>query len=365
MNTLNICKKLIKIQSRTPETFYIYLAFPIVLIAILGMAFSGAFGEIEIHGEILIHDVKPGHIGEVLSDNFKHLENFKFDKSEDLEESKELVKNYDYDALVIINEESKNIEVIYNDNADLEKSVLDSFLGTVISRFDNISFSYTYGLDYRDNVDNNFIEVNSYGTTDSPNALDYYGVTIMTMIIMYGAFISAFGIIDERDKGTLNRMLSSPVKNHQVFLGVSAGSIVQILLQTFVVYFVCKQFLNVDYGSRPVLFFTILLSLITMVVCFGITLATLIKDTAVINTVIGLAAQVMVFIAGGYFILPETGAISFISKLSPIFWVNKGLFESRYSDTYNYVAPAIIIPLSTALIMVMLTLIKLNKRESK
>ncbi len=90
-NTIKIAKKLLKVKLRSPESFITYLAFPLVLILILGSAFSGMFGEMELDADILYYSNNRGHLTNVIEDNFHNLEGFTFKEIKNVDDGKNKV----------------------------------------------------------------------------------------------------------------------------------------------------------------------------------------------------------------------------------------------------------------------------------
>lgn len=339
MNSLKIAGRLLLSKSRAKETYIVYLAFPLVLITILGFAFTSEFNPNDVDSKVVYHFKQDTSFTNDLEKRFGFVEEVIFDKNDNLKEAEESVLKGEYDLLLIV--DSNNIEFVH-DNAAITKGIVEALIN-----FTGTSYVNTVGIKGR----------------TLPSSIDFYGLTIMSMMIMYGAFISAFGIITEKNSGTLNRITVAPVKRHEFFFGITLGSIVQIMIQNIIIIVVGHYFLGVNYGTRPVAFGLILLSISFMAVAMGFCLAILVKSDRVVSSVISLSAQILVFVAGGYFELPSSGPITIISKLSPIYWVNNGLLEAVNSTRYQYVLPGIFVPLTLGLIMFAISQLSFRKGD--
>lgn len=339
MNSLIIASRLLKSKLKSTETYIIYLAFPIVLISIMGFAFSRNFGDYEIEGSVIYYFTQNNEYTKTVEERFNNLEGVTFTRIEDLEKGKSMVSRGAYDLLLYIN--GTDIQLIH------DKSIV---IRTSVEALLNYSGE-------------NFVIKSSLPRQKEPGALDFYGLSIMTMMILYGAYISAYGIIEERNGGTLARITSAPVKRYEYFLGISLGSIVQIMIQNIVIILIGHFLLGINYGSRPIAFGAVLLSHSFMVVSLGFFFAINIKDSNVVNGLINIGAQTLVFLGGGYFELPNSGIIDFLSKLSPIYWINNGLLEAVNLNSYNYIVPAIGITLGIGGLLFIFSQIRFIKGE--
>lgn len=339
MNSLIIASRLLKSKLKSTETYIIYLAFPIVLIAILGFAFSKNFEDFEISGSVIYYFEESTEYTKSVEERFKYLQGVTFTEIEDLEKGRSMVSRGVYDLLIYI--DGTEIELIHDQSIVIRSSV-------------EALLNYS---------PENFVEKRTLPRKSEPGALDFYGLSIMTMMIIYGAYISAYGIIEERKAGTLSRVTTAPVKKYEYFLGISIGSIAQIMIQNIIIIVIGYFLLGINYGTRPIAFGLIILSHSFMVVSLGFFFAINIKDSNVVNGLINIGAQILVFLGGGYFQLPESGIMNTLSKLSPIYWVNNGLLEAVNLNSNNYVYPAIGITLGLGFILFIFSQIRFIKGE--
>lgn len=360
---LKIAKKHLIINARTPFNFFIYLAFPLVLIVILGAAFSGVFKEMEIKADVQILYIGDTDLNRIIKDNHKYLKDFTFTQVYKENEAREAVKKGEFDSLVIVDEINRTVKIEYLNSEDIKTTILETFFKSLLTTYNLHSTLISNGKNPPEQDLREYIKIESLQSNKGPGALDFYGITILTMIIMYGTFISSYGIIDERVQGTLSRISVTPVKRYQIFLGISLGSLLQIVIQGALIILIGHYFLNVNYGTRPLSLLTILLSQALMVVSLGIFLAFNLKDVKVVDTIINIVAQLTVFVGGGYFILPEGSFIDRVSKFSPIYWINRGLLEAIHTDNAIYIKPAIFIPLTIALVLTLLTTVRFKKGD--
>lgn len=339
MSSIIIAKRLLLSKFREKETYLVYLAFPLVLITILGYAFSSNFSEMDFESDVLYHFKHESEYTNNLKKMFKHIDGVTFTQTKNPVKGEEQILNGEYQLLLVIDD--NNIELIH-DNALITKGIVESLL------------NYT---------DSSYIITKGIKGHEPPSSLDFYGLTIMSMMIMYGAFISGFGIITERNNGTLNRITVAPVKRHEFFFGITLGSLVQILIQNIVIITIGHFVLGINYGTRPFAFGIIIISTSFMVVALGFFLANTFKNERIVSSTINLSSQIFVFIGGGYFQLPDSGPIAYISRFSPIYWINNGLLEAVHSTKSQFIVPGFLVPTVLGLIMFGLSQISIRRGE--
>lgn len=339
MNSLLIAKRLLLSKLREKETYLVYLAFPLVLIAILGFAFSGNFTDMDFSSNVIYHFKQNTEYTTSLKEKFKLIDSITFTQTNNIKEAEYLVSKGEYQLLLVI--DGNNIELVH-DNDLITKGIIESLL------------NYT---------DNSYVNVMGIKGKETPSSLDFYGLTIMSMMIMFGAFISAFSIITEKNSGTLSRVIVAPVKKHEFFFGISLGSLIQILIQNLVLITIGHFVLGINYGTRPIAFGAIIISTSFMVVALGFFLAITFNSERIISSTINLSVQIFVFIGGGYFQLPDSGPIAYISKFSPVYWINNGLLEAVHSTKSQYVIPGFLVPTVLGLLLFGLSQFSIKRGE--
>lgn len=355
MNWFKITVKHIKQNWKSPTTITILVLFPILLMLILGTAFSGNFASSAtsvnisaayLPGKSVIHNAFSIMINELPKDILT------IEIVKDNEEGLNLVRNGNVDCFIKISEEKAEI-VLATDNfsgleAGIMESILDSFLDSFklnsIATKAGISLSYSPG-NVRDVVAPWHLQKQK-----SPSSLDFYGITMLTMIILYGGYMGAYGIILERQKKTLDRLINSPTPFSHIWLGINLGSFFSILIQGFIILMIGAFVLNIHYGNAMWKTAVILIAESFFALSLCSTISTLVKESKAVDAILNVLILAMVFLGGGYFVLPTTGALSYIQYASPIYWINKAMFETAYGSGNYYFILALIITISTGIL---------------
>lgn len=361
MNIVRLVLKGLKQDIRDKRAMAMMIAFPIVLIMILGTAFANVFGNessIDLKGKVLykIETDKPMAAAfNGLKEGLKDYD-IKFTETEDAEKAKAQIKNAEYDCFVTVKE--TEITIIKNDKHSLQADIFKSILDTFIQRF-NLqveiakenpaaiqAMSYDEAFKAVDRV--------SLDKKRTPRAIDYYAVTMITLIVLYGTMGSSYGIIGERTRKTEGRVLTSPVSKAEFLAAKVIGSVLITVLQITVVVLVSRFILGAYFGENILPVALILLSEIVMSVSLGVGVAFLIKNESAANGILNGIIPFIAFLGGAYVPLDMPNGETFLkfTNISPLRWVNRSIINTIYSGDTSTVFQTIIINLAIAVIFI-------------
>lgn len=356
MNILNIMIKEIKQMFRDKQSMIIMIGFPILLIVILGSAFSGQFSSDKKFTDInVIYKDNGGNISEGFK---KFMETSKdmginFIELKNNNEGIEKIEDTDYTCYLVIKE--NEISLYRNERYNFNANIVEGTLSTFMDRYNIIVQIAKVNPEALSKIDPNkapdFVKFVSLEKKKQPRSFDYFSITMTTLIIMYGSFTGLWGINSERIGKTGNRIASSPVKRHEVLIGKLTGGILGTSLQVLTVLFVSKYILGADWGNHQGIVLLILLSQTIMVVALGAGIAHIIKSETAASGFVNVFVPFLVFFGGGYVPLEQFNnkLILTISKLSPVKWTNDSLFQVIYTDSMSKVPYAIGINLIIAI----------------
>jgi ABC-2 type transport system permease protein len=164
-------------------------------------------------------------------------------------------------------------------------------------------------------------------TKDSFNFLAYLAPGMAIFFLMYTVTQASRSILDERDQGTLPRMLISPTRNSEVLGGKVLSIVVIAFLQVGVLVLVSAVLFRLDWGS-PLPVVMLVGGVALAASSWGILLASFVKTPYQVSS-LGTALMLLFGILGGTFfqISNTTGALKWISKITPHAWAMDG-FET-------------------------------------
>lgn len=325
------------------------IVFPIVLILILGNALKTSF-EPSSMGAINI-----GYLNEDNQEISKYFEEFIFsneitkiidiDKVSSFEEGQRKLDENNIDSFIYIgagyskailaNGEKAKIEVISSDvagyKATVVNSIVDSFINgaNVTSALNQLTEENVTSSLYEGEEVVKDVVITASG--NKPRAIDYYAITMLVMILMYGIAFVAEGLGEEMFGSMKDRFRSLPVKSHEMFLGKTLGSIILLLIQGLIILGVTKYTFDVDWGDSISFVLLMLLLISFFATALGILLCTIAKNVDQIRGLINMLVPLFTFISGGYFAID----LGILKYLSPNYLMQSAFFNNIYGGDYT------------------------------
>lgn len=371
MKIINIMIKEIKQVLRDKHSMAIMIAFPILLILILGTALSGQFkSSIKLDNVKVLYTCEDGKIAEGFSsfmDSTKEM-GIKYIESKDMNDSLNKIKNDDYTCYVIV--KNDGLTLYKNEKYDFRANLVEGILGTFIDRYNIIFHIAAVNPNALSKIDlnntTNSVKMTSLEDNKQPRAVDYYSVTMTTLIIMYAVGYGISTISSERTIKTGNRILSSPVRKHELLIAKLTGGVFAVSLQILTVFIVSKYIIGAYWGSHIGTVLLVLLSQIIMIISLGVGVSFLIKNQNTASSLTSTAIPFLVFLGGGYVPLEQFDSkiLLNIAKLSPVRWANDSIFEAIFANSTSKAGTAIAINLGIAAVFIIISSVLYRKEEA-
>jgi ABC-2 type transport system permease protein len=164
------------------------------------------------------------------------------------------------------------------------------------------------------------------------------------MFVFFAAALSASTIVQERERHTLERMLSTSVTREGILGGMYLGAVIRGLIQIVIFWGFGIVAFNLDLGLSPlaVIFLSILMAL--MNAAFSLMLATLAKTVRSASS-LGVLASLLLAPLGGcwwpLFLYPQW--LQNIAKISPHAWATDGFNKLLlFGATFNDIWPSMV-----------------------
>lgn len=174
---------------------------------------------------------------------------------------------------------------------------------------------------------------------NQPGSFDRYGVTMLTLILMYGSLQAGSMLSSEYMNHTLERIKRSPFPPSALFFCKSFGAFIITVIQGAIVMLFNHFVLGVNYGNglQTIAF---LLPHIIFSVSLGIFVFMAAKKEATAVVLLNILIPVILVFGGAYAPMPETGFLSILSRFSPAYWLNHGLFDMIYANSFTRIFTA-------------------------
>ncbi len=378
MNIARMAVKELKQNIRNFKANIMMVLFPIVLIIILGAAFSGVFDStIQLNDVTVLYTEETADGAQTLTKAFESFRDaigeelgITFEKTDDVEMGIESMNYYQYSAYLFVSDSDQEIRLYKNERHGFTASLLESALN---------SFTNTYGVMATIAVNNpsamamlpaaeegDYVRVRSLDEKRQPGSLDYYAVTMLTLILLYSSLTGLFSVKSDIEEKTASRVLCAPVRGYELLTGKVLGCISVTILQGLAVILFSKFILKAYWGEDLLTVALLLISYSIMAVSIGVGLGYAFKKSDAATGAINTLIPVLVFLGGGYVPLDTMGpAFAGISNISPVKWINSALFRVLYDNDYSHVAISLGINLAIAAVFVLLSAVLSGKGNGK
>lgn len=377
MNILNIALKELKSTIRDTRTLVFMLAFPLILILILGTALSGTFSSdnsISLDKmKIAYKDNSNGEFSKYFQEFIKQseAEGIKFDKTNNEAETINQVEKRKYQGYIEVNND--NVKLYENNRSSIEGNIVEGMLKGFIDKYKLVSEVVkvkpeSIGAVINDTNENNYIKETSLNSKSAPGAIDYYSIAMTTMAALYGAMSACFLIRGERMNKTDVRLMAAPVKKGEILVGKVLGGIGANLLCVFVIVAVSKFVFKANWGNNILLVVLILLTEVILAVSFGLGISYIAKKPETSRIIVMIVVQMASFIGGAYFPIDTAsssgGILNILVKLSPLTWNNQALNKIIYTGDNTAIIPAIAINMAVACLFLVISGVIAGRREA-
>lgn len=372
-NIFIIAARQLKQYFRDKKGMVMGILFPIVLILVLGNAFSKT--NTQLSNIDVLYTINDS--GEFASEFNKEIinkgkdYNIKFEKAKSKNDAEEeIAKHSKYVCYVHLD---KNTIQLYKNSkvnstqADLVNQVMRAFV-------QNSNFIYQiYKLDpsrmaaiKETDSGKSYVNIKSFNKSSQPSAMDYYAITMLTLVVFYGSRGSLNEVASEKIVKTSDRIFCSPVKKYEYLLGKTIGSFVENYGESLVVIVFSKYVYKVNWGSDIMSVFLILAAFTFMTTCLGIAIGFVSKGKNTGDGILNALIPVMCFLGGAYMPLDQfnlSKAFMNITKISPVEWTNSSIIKIIYSHDYSLMPYAISICTIIGLILIFTSAYAIKKEE--
>ena len=354
----------------------IMLVFPFLLIWVLGSAFSGIMGggdevsEPSIHASIIYTITEDSRMSELFEEHMTEVnEYFSMKKFDDHEEGKNKIKYHEYDAYVIVGADIITVykNSYYNFNASMGELIIKAFADDYNLMYEIANTDPAALTRAGDVTGSGFTEEVSFDRDRTPGSMDYYGVSMSTMFIFYGMIFLGTYFAGNRLNKTEGRIKASPANILSYQWGTALGNVVLMMLQAVFIIGAGLIVFKVYWGDALGIGLLVILAETLMVSAMGTVLGLTMKNEGAIAGIAQIVIPAIVFLGDGYVEIGGGGTVQAIKKLSPMYWINHGIFDAIYLNEHRtaYISIAISLGVAVACTAVIVLLnVKRNRRTA-
>jgi ABC-2 type transport system permease protein len=165
----------------------------------------------------------------------------------------------------------------------------------------------------------------------------FFAIGMAVFFLFFAVEFGVRGLLEERDDGTLARLLVAPVRPSTVIAGKALASLVVGLVSTVLLVLATTWLLDARWGDRAGVAFLVGGGVLAAV---GVTalVATFAKTTAQAGAMVSIVAVVGGLMGGTFFPISQAGILGMVRFLSPQGWLMEGFQELAYGATASDIA---------------------------
>ncbi|NHM30728.1 ABC transporter permease [Neobacillus terrae] len=373
MNIFNIALIEFKHTIRDVRTLVFMLAFPIVMMLILGTALSTTFDKNIKIGKINVLYTEKTDIS--FSSPFHGFikeakkQDIHFKKAPHGLDGKKAVKQNHYDAYVVVTD--KGVQFYGSERNSIQASIAEGMLSAFTDKYNLITEVAKEKPDQVQTVmasvsttPGSYVKETSLNADKAPGSMDYYAVAMTTMIALYSAISASNLIRGERIRNTAVRLVIAPINKMEIFLGKILGSLALNLVCIMLVMAFSRFVFGADWGVHPGMVLLILFTEVFLAVSFGLGISYIIKADQGTRTILMIILQLSSFFGGAYFRIENAdGILRFIMNLSPLTWAREALTKIIYNNDLTAALPVISLNLGISLLFLLFAVVAFRRRE--
>lgn len=329
MRILQFIKKEIHHVLSSPESLLLMILFPFGLTLVLGLALSGQFSRVQPMPDVRLPIVAQGDLNSRLFISQAENAGLTFEAAEE-DAARKQVTDGSAAGYVVLDKDG----ITYHAQAfNNWEGLLVRTYGRIYAQQANMAArALSSGrLDKVAPLGGEYVHNEGIDTGPQPTSFGYYGITMLTMIMMYGT-MQAAGMMDlERTERTGLRLKASPFSMSGVFLAKACTSVLTLLAQALILMVMNTVAYGITYRNMAI----VLLSLAPYALfcnALGLAALQLTGEARAASGLLNIVVVLLVFLGGGY--VPVDLLSPVLAKLAastPVGLYNKGLLAYIYA----------------------------------
>lgn len=373
---IQIVKKVILNQIRNPKWLLFLLLFTIFLIVLLGTILEGAFSSKASLDNVqaVVVDESDGVAEKVIDAisgaTLSVAKDYGIDLSRiySVEEGKREAR---LNKKVFAYADGDKIKVYYNEADSINGArVAGVFQGVsnsiqVVEEIYDINPKLAEQIRKENNA-NYELPMVRFNDDNFMTSFDYYGVAELTLMILYLMMIPLTDIFRDKDTKIKNRMRLAGISNLKYYTGSLIAYTLIAIIAFIPAFLVTIYAYDVNWGQYPILAYLYLLIFCIFSIIMGMFFAVFIKSRGKIDILMAVVfIPVLSFLGGSYspFSFEFKTILEKITMLSPLRWVNLGIFRHLYNNDDTVLVLSIVLLVAVGAVMFALINWKSRKEE--
>ncbi|MGY5266734.1 ABC transporter permease [Paraclostridium bifermentans] len=209
-----------------------------------------------------------------------------------------------------------------------------------------------------------YMATNYYSKQAGITSYYYYSM----VAIPFCTFLSSITLIYVAREESLHncgeRFIIAPISKTSIVLSKILPATVAMSVYNLIILLICSLIFNVDYRDRFLEVYILLIGLGFMSSSFGTFIGLCSKDFMSIKNIVSTPILIMAILGGSFFPIGSLGRLfEVVSCISPLSWVNKGIFMMLNDNTVDIYLISLFITMALGILFTILA-IKSFKKEA-
>ena len=209
-----------------------------------------------------------------------------------------------------------------------------------------------------------YMATNYYSGEAGITSYYYYSLVIIPFCTFLGSITLIYVAREESLNKCGERFIIAPISKWSIVLSKILPATISMSVYNLILLIICNLILKVDYRGRFLEIYILLISLGFMASAFGTFIGLCSKDFMAIKNIVSTPILIMAVLGGSFFPIGSLGKVfETISYISPLTWVNRGIFMMINDSTIKIYIISIFIILTLGLVFTLAS-IKSFKKEA-
>ena len=166
------------------------------------------------------------------------------------------------------------------------------------------------------------------GSANQAMGFQQYSLGFTLMFMLFMGLGAAGGFLDEREQGTLSRLLATPTSRTVLVIGKVAGIFATVILQAAIMIGFGVFLFHVPWGDDPLGVIMIITSFALATTGLGIMVSALARTRGQVSAITAVGATSMAMLGGAYWPLDIVSpAMRVMALFTPVGWAMTGLTD--------------------------------------
>jgi ABC-2 type transport system permease protein len=195
---------------------------------------------------------------------------------------------------------------------------------------------------------------NVRGASQSPAGFQQYSLGFTLTFMLFMGLGSAGGFLDDRELGTLSRLLTTPNNKATLILGKVAGIYVTVLFEAALMIGAGVVLYRVPWGSDPLGVVMIISSFALAATGLGVMASTLTRTRGQLSAITAVASTALAMLGGCYWPIDIVNeSMRLVSRFTPTGWAMAALVDIvvRNHGAMGAIQPSLVLLLFAAVFL--------------